>query len=63
MDADLDTLATELYVWTDDLLKAAPERVPWRPDAGISPKVSDAELGACISPIDKMLSMRLLWPV
>ncbi len=25
VDADLDTLATELYVRTDDLLKAAPE--------------------------------------
>ncbi len=44
MDADLDTLATELYVRTDDLLKAAPERAPWRPAAGISPQVSDAEL-------------------
>lgn len=30
MDADLDTLATELYVRTDDLLKAVPERAPWR---------------------------------
>ena len=27
MDADLDTLATALYVKTDDLLKAFPERV------------------------------------
>jgi hypothetical protein len=37
VDADLDTLATELYVRTDDLLKAAPERAPWRPATGISP--------------------------
>jgi hypothetical protein len=44
VDADLDTLATELYVRTDDLLKAAPERAPWRPATGISPKLSDAEL-------------------
>jgi hypothetical protein len=44
VDADLDTLATELYVRTDDLLKAAPERAPWRPATGISPQVSDAEL-------------------
>jgi len=44
VDADLDTLATELYVRTDDLLKTAPERAPWRPAAGICPKVSDAEL-------------------
>ena len=44
VDADLDTLATALYVSTDDLLKAAPERVPWRPVVGIVPKLSDAEL-------------------
>ena len=44
MDADLDTLATALYVRTDDLLKACPEWVPWRPPAGIFPQISDAEL-------------------
>ena len=44
MDADLDTLATALYVRTDDLLKAFPQRVPWRPPVGIAPKISDAEL-------------------
>jgi DDE family transposase len=44
VDADLDTLATELYVRTDDLLKTAPQREPWRPGTGICPKVSDAEL-------------------
>ena len=44
MDADLDTLATALYVRTDELLKAAPERAPWRPKVGIAPKISDAEL-------------------
>jgi hypothetical protein len=44
VDADLDTLATALYVRTDDLLKAAPDRVPWRPKVGIAPKLSDAEL-------------------
>ena len=44
MDADLDTLATALYVRTEDLLKASPERVPWRPKVGIAPKISDAEL-------------------
>lgn len=44
VDADLDTLATALYVRTDDLLKAAPERAPWRPVVGIVPKLSDAEL-------------------
>ena len=44
MDADLDTLATALYVSTDDLLKAHPERVPARPAVGIAPQISDAEL-------------------
>jgi len=44
VDADLDTLATALYARTDDLLKAFPERAPWRPRVGLSPKVSDAEL-------------------
>ena len=44
MDADLDTLATALYVRIDDLLKDHPELVPWRPKVGIAPKLSDAEL-------------------
>jgi hypothetical protein len=44
VDADLDTLATALYVTTDDLLAAHPERVPARPRVGIAPKLSDAEL-------------------
>jgi hypothetical protein len=44
VDADLDTLATALYVRTDDLLKAWPEWAPWRPKIGIAPKITDAEL-------------------
>ena len=44
MDADLDTLATALYVKIDELLKAAAELAPWRPTVGIAPKLSDAEL-------------------
>ena len=44
VDADLDTLATALYVRVDDLLKAYPERVPWRPRVGITPRVTDAEM-------------------
>ena len=44
MDADLDTLATALYVRIDDLLKASPERAPWRPRVGITPQISDAEV-------------------
>jgi hypothetical protein len=41
---NLDTLATALYVKIDDLLKAAPELVPWRPAIGIAPQLTDAEL-------------------
>ena len=44
MDADLDTLATALYVTTDELLKTAPDLAPWRPAVGIAPKLTDAEL-------------------
>ena len=44
MDADLDTLATALYVTCDDLLKSHPERVPVRPAVGLQPQISDAEL-------------------
>jgi hypothetical protein len=44
VDADLDTLATALYVRTDDLLRMAPQRAPWRPAIGFSPQISDAEL-------------------
>jgi hypothetical protein len=41
---DLDTLATALYVKTDDLLKEAPDLARWRPRVGIAPKLTDAEL-------------------
>jgi hypothetical protein len=44
VDADLDTLATALYVRVDDLLSSHPERAPWRPRVGITPRISDAEL-------------------
>jgi Transposase DDE domain len=44
VDADLDTLATALYVRADDLLKSFPERVPWRPAIGIAPRICDAEM-------------------
>ncbi len=44
MTNNLDTLATALYVRTDDLLKESPHMAPWRPAAGISPRISDAEL-------------------
>src|ERR1017187_304196 len=45
VDADMDTLATALYVRTDDLLKDSPQLARWRPAAGIDPALSDAELG------------------
>jgi hypothetical protein len=41
---DMDTLATALYVKTDDLLKGSPYLARWRPAAGIAPKLTDAEL-------------------
>lgn len=44
MDTDLDTLATALYVTTDDLLRAHPERVPTRPRGSFQPLTSDAEM-------------------
>ena len=44
MDADLDTLATALYVTTDDFLIDNPQHRPWRPKVGITPRLEDAEL-------------------
>ena len=44
MTKELDTLATALYVKTDDLLKESPHLAPWRPKVGISPRLNDAEL-------------------
>ncbi|WP_224282517.1 IS982 family transposase [Streptomyces sp. LS1784] len=44
MTPDLDSLATALYVKTDDLLKESPHLAPWRPKIGIEPQLSDAEL-------------------
>ncbi len=44
MTNDVDTLATALYATADDLLKEHPDLAPWRPPAGIAPRLSDAEL-------------------
>ena len=44
MTNDIDTLATALYVRTDDLLKQRPDLAPWRPKIGLQPRLSDAEL-------------------
>jgi hypothetical protein len=41
---ELDSLATALYVKTDDLLKDSPQLACPRPAAGITPQLSDAEL-------------------
>jgi Transposase DDE domain len=41
---DVDTLATALYVRTDDLLRQYPDLAPRRPAAGLQPRLSDAEL-------------------
>ena len=44
MNPELDTLATRLYVTIDDALIDHPEWAPERPEVGIAPKLSDAEL-------------------
>lgn len=44
MHADLDDLATELYVSIDDYLLTHPGIAPERPKVGIAPKLTDAEL-------------------
>ena len=44
MDADLDTLATALYVTCDELLKHRPDLAPRRPRIGLKPQISDAEV-------------------
>jgi len=41
---DIETLATALYVKTDDLVKSMPWLAPWRPKVGFALKLSDAEL-------------------
>ena len=40
----MDTLATALYVRTDDLLRQFPDLAPWRPAIGLQPRLTDAEL-------------------
>ena len=44
MNTDLDALATRLYVTIDDLLIDQPDWRPERPEIGIAPKLTDAEL-------------------
>jgi hypothetical protein len=44
MNTDLDALVTELYVTIDDLLIDHPDWAPERPEIGIAPQLSDAEL-------------------
>jgi hypothetical protein len=44
MTNDAGTLATALYAAAGDMLKEHPDLAPWRPPAGITPRLSDAEL-------------------
>ena len=44
MTNDIGTLATALYVRTDDLLIQHPDLAPWRPKIGLQPQLTDAEL-------------------
>lgn len=44
VDHDLNTLATALYVTTDDFINTHPHLVPDRPEVGIPPQITDAEL-------------------
>ncbi|MGZ5398178.1 MAG: IS982 family transposase [Mycobacterium sp.] len=44
MHADLDALATALYVTVDDMLITNPDLIPQRPQIGIAPVLTDAEL-------------------
>ena len=44
MDADRDTFVTALYVKIDDELATNPSLRVWRPEVGIVPKLSDAQL-------------------
>ncbi len=44
MDVDLDTLCTALYVKIDDELKIRPELGRWRPNIGLCPRITTAEL-------------------
>jgi hypothetical protein len=53
VDADLDTLATALYVKIDDALKTD-QLARQRPAVGIAPKLSDAEL-ICVSVLQALL--------
>ena len=50
MDVDLDTLATVVFVKTDDLLNAWPGLAPARPTVEIPPRLSDAELISLVVP-------------
>jgi hypothetical protein len=44
VDADLDTFVTALYVTIDDALRTHAHLRRWRPEVGLAPKLSDAEL-------------------
>ena len=58
MDADLDALATRLYVTIDDVLKDHPGWRPERPRIGIAPKLSDSELTLAVIQVLARLHVR-----
>lgn len=44
MDNNLNTLATAVYVTADDFINTHPHLAPRRPEGGIQPRITDAEL-------------------
>jgi hypothetical protein len=62
MTNNLDTLATALYVRTDALLKESPQLAPWRPETGICPRLSDAEL-VTLAVMQALLGVHLRGPL
>ena len=62
MKTELDSLATALYVKTDDLLKDSPQLAPWRPAAGTALQLSDAEL-ATLAMMQAILVLYLRGPL
>ena len=60
----MDTLATALYAAAGDMLKEHPGLAPWRPPAGIAPRLSDAEL-VTLATMQAVLRLHLRrrWPI
>lgn len=54
MDNNLNTLATAVYVTTDDFINTHPHLAPHRPVAGIQPRITDAEM-ICLAIMETLL--------